>query len=219
MSQACLGGNKFALTARDCGSRGHPLNNSHRSLWAWWFNRNADRFACKPVRKRAEKSNSVARYSISENPHLNLFCRQITSSPALRPWSTSLIQAHGTYELLGGSIRSVSQSLFFVFYPPPPSTSKYLSYMLTTPTAGRRIQTTELGTLGPDYSNKAAASVSLEQSNFAINCLPWLSRSWTPNPSALRRSNAASVTSTKKPLTINHGAVLQRKALMIKLNT
>lgn len=46
--------------------------------------------------------------------------------------------------------------------------------------------------------------------------LTWLSSSWTPNPSALWRSNAASVTSTKNPLTFNHGAVLQRKALAVR---
>lgn len=128
------------------GSRGHPLNNSHRSLWAWWLTGMLNHLHAK------KKSNSVFRHSTSEPSPESVFPLR---SQVLLHWDCE-VQVWFRHMVCKSDsedppVTSRRLFLFFVFFfylPPPLLTVKYLLYLLTTPTADRRIQTTELQPLG-----------------------------------------------------------------------
>lgn len=109
----------------------------------------------------AEKRERVYSNTLNHTIFFLLFCFQITSSPVLKQWSTSLIPAHGVYELFSIHVHlshchTCYPAVLFTDWQPP-----------LQPYSGLRPWAHSI-----DYSNKETTSVLLKLSNFAIKCLP-----------------------------------------------
>lgn len=112
---------------------------------------------------------------------------------------------------MDASVTSHCLCLLFFFTPP---TLNHQIPVVPVDNPHRRQTHPDLraGTVCTDYSNKETASVLLQQSNFAINCLPGclVAERQIPLHSGAQKPP---LSPRQNPLTFNHAAVLQCKAL------